>query len=216
MLKNSLIVTGIGTDVGKTVVAAILVRLFRAEYWKPIECGGSDTEMIRSLASRSCIHPPRYALKKSCSPHLASLEEKRVIEPRQLIPPKTKRPLIIETAGGILVPLSFKILTIDLYKEWPCHWIVVTRPYVGSINHTLLTLEVLKQKGVSPLALIFNGKNRSTEEAILAFSPIPSFGPLYEEPKINSKTIQKYATLWKRSPLYTKIEAMFGTPLPQL
>lgn len=214
-------VTGTGPDVGKTVVASILVAMFEADYWKPIECGSvetSDTETVKKLIETpSCVHPPAYAFKKASSPHEAAEEEKIAIDRHQIVFPNSKRPLVIETAGGILVPLTLETLALDVYRSWPCLWIVVTRHYIGSINHTLLTLEALKQRGIRPLALVFNGvKNQGTEEALSHFSHIPLLGRLEPEPAITLNTIKRYATLWKRSPLYKKISNIFGTHSPLL
>lgn len=200
---HRIIVAGTGPDVGKTVVSAILTTLFQGEYWKPIQCGeeeSSDTAIMKRLidSKKHRIHHPAYSLKTPVSPHHAARIENISINPYLIIPPETKRTLIIESVGGVLVPLSKAELTLDLFKLWNCRWIIVSRHYLGSINHTLLTIEVLKQRGIEVNGVIFNGEhNVDSEEAILKISHLPSLGRLLPEKQINAETIQRYAELWK-------------------
>jgi dethiobiotin synthetase len=112
--------------------------------------------------------------------------------------PKTTRPLVIEGVGGILVPLTLNTLTIDLFQSWKCQWIIVSKHYLGSINHTLLTIESLKQRRIPLLGIIFNGEpNPDSEKAILTVSKLPCLGRLQPEKHLNFQTIQKYAAEWK-------------------
>lgn len=198
---HKIIVTGCGTGVGKTVVSAIVTTALEASYWKPIECGESDTETIKALipSTKISIYPPTYSLKAAVSPHHAARLEDVQIDQQRINPPQTDNPLVIETAGGILVPLNRHQLTLDLFKEWKALWVVVSHLYLGSINHTLLTLEVLKQHQIHPLALIFNGTpNPDSEEAILHFSKVPCLGRLLPEPTLDSNIITNYANRWKQ------------------
>lgn len=215
-MHKNILVTGIGTDVGKTVVSAILVELFQADYWKPIECGESDSKRIQEWIPSARVHVPKYRFKKGCSPHQAALEENKPIDPACITRPETSSTLIIETVGGVLVPLSLRTLAIDLYRSWPSIWIIVIRPYIGSINHALLTLAFLKQNHISPFGLIYSGKNEMTEKAISSFSDIPVIASLEDEHLINSKTIQKYAVQWENLPFYKKILNLSGTHLHPL
>lgn len=188
---DKLIITGCGTDVGKTVISAIVATALNGEYWKPIECGGSDTSVIQSLTSQP-VHPPAYVFKAPLSPHAAARLENREIDIARIRPPQTIRPLIIETAGGVLVPLNEKTLALDLFDSWNAAWIIVSRSYLGSINHTLLTLEALRKQNVR--GIIFNG---GPNPIIQQFSKVPCLGILPEVPTINKTLIEKYAQLWK-------------------
>jgi dethiobiotin synthetase len=198
-----IIVAGIGTGVGKTVVAAILTTCLQGEYWKPIQCGDeeySDTVMMKKLIDTTMypIHESTYSLQAPLSPHHAARLEKISICLESIIPPQTTRPLIIESVGGIFVPLTAKTLSFDLFKSWNAPWIVVSSHYLGSINHTLLTLDALKRNNISIAGIVFNGHpNNVSESAILEFSQVPVLGRLLPESNINPQTIQRYAKLWQ-------------------
>jgi dethiobiotin synthetase len=181
----NIIITGCGTDVGKTTVSMLLVEKLGADYWKPIESGSdSDTENIRKRFPDR-VHPPAYTFKNPVSPHHAARIENRVIDPLQIMIPQTERSLIIETAGGIFVPLNAKLLSIDLFASWEAEWIIVSRHYLGSINHTLLTIGGLRARGVAIRGIIFNGEpNPDSEEAILNFSHLPCLGRLLPEKEV--------------------------------
>jgi dethiobiotin synthetase len=200
---KKIIVAGCGTGVGKTLVSAILVSALKGAYWKPVQCGeacseDSDTGLVRNLCGAAKIYPPVYDLKAPVSPHHAARLENTRIETARIIPPVTTLPLIIESVGGVLVPLNQKELTQDLFSSWEAIWFVVSRHYLGSINHTLLTLEILKRRGISVHSLVFNGKpNPDTEEAILHFSKVPNHFRLIPEAEIHKKTIERYADLWQ-------------------
>lgn len=192
-----IIVAGSGTNVGKTVVSAILSLILQADYWKPIECGSSDTKTIKKWIAPSKVHRPIYSFKAPFSPHHAARLENQTIQVDQITPPITAKPLIIESVGGIFVPLTTKILTIDLFASWHFSWILVSKHYLGSINHTLLTVQALKERNISLLGIIFNGTpNPDSETAILENSHIPFLGRLLPE-RINLKTLQRYAKQWQ-------------------
>lgn len=200
---NKFIVAGIGTEVGKTVVSAILTTCLEGEYWKPIQCGNEedlDTVLMKKLIDAALypIHESAYTLKAPLSPHHAARIENISICVEKIVPPQTTRPLIIESAGGIFVPLTAKTLSFDLFKSWNIPWIVVSRHYLGSINHTLLTFDALKRNNISVAGVVFNGHpNHDSENAILEFSQVPILGRLLPESNINQQTIQRYAKLWK-------------------
>lgn len=175
----SFLVAGIGTDAGKTTASAFLATLLGADYWKPIECGESDTKRVEKWLGVERVHPPAYSFKAPLSPHHAARLENRTINPESIIPPKTERPLIIEGVGGIFTPLTSDLLAIDLFAAWDYPWIVVSRHYVGSINHTLLTLEALKRRNIVVAGIIFNGEpNPDSEKVILDIGGLPSLGRL--------------------------------------
>ncbi len=206
---HRIMVAGIGTDVGKTIVSTILTTLLKGDYWKPIQCGdeeNSDTATVKRWldTARHTIHPPAYSLKAPLSPHHAAHLENTLIRLDSIILPQTTRPLIIEGVGGILVPLTPKISSLDLFKSWDCKWVVVSMHYLGSINHTLLTLEVLKKLCLPILGIIFNGEpNPDSESAILEISQAPVLGKLLPEDNLNLQTIQRYANQWQ--PLFSKL-----------
>lgn len=199
---HKILVAGIDTGVGKTVVSAILTVLFQADYWKPIQSGEeeiSDTVLMKKWLSstKHTIHPPTYSLKHRLSPHHAARLENISIKKDAFIFPQTKRHLIVEGAGGVLVPLTTKILTLDLFQAWGCAWVIVSKHYLGSINHTLLTIDALKRRHISLLGLIFNGApNPDTEAAILEQSQLPLLGRVLPETHWNLNIFQTYAKQW--------------------
>jgi dethiobiotin synthetase len=199
---NRIIIAGIGTDVGKTVVAAVITTLLNGDYWKPIQCGSEedlDSVVIKKLINtdQHHVYEPIYSFKKPLSPHHAARLEQVVINPNTITPPDSTRPLIIEGIGGIFTPLNTQILSGDLFASWNGQWIIVSKNYLGSINHTLLTIEALKSRNVLIAGLIFNGEpNPDTESIILNFSELPFLGRLLPEQHINKKTIQRYVKKW--------------------
>jgi dethiobiotin synthetase len=200
---HKIIVAGSGTDVGKTVVSAILTTLMEGDYWKPVQCGEerySDTIAMKKLINTTNhhIYSPAYSLKTPLSPHHAARLENIAINVEAIIPPQTTRPLIIESVGGIFVPLSTKVLTIDLFESWNCKWVIVSKHYLGSINHTLLTIDALKRRTIPLVGMIFNGEpNPDSEAAILDISKLPLLGRLLPEKNLNPHTIQRYAKQWR-------------------
>lgn len=200
---QKIIVAGSGTNVGKTIVSAILTTLLAGDYWKPIQCCSaneeSDTAVMKKMidTTKHCIYPPTYALKSSLSPHHAARLEGISIHLGAITAPQTTRPLIIEGVGGIFVPTSTKALSFDLFKRWNSPWIIVSKHYLGSINHTLLTIDALKRQGIAIAGLIFNGEpNRDSEAAILEISQLALLGRLLPEATIDQQTIQRYAKQW--------------------
>lgn len=202
---SKFIVAGCGTEVGKTVVAAILTTLLEGEYWKPIQSGpacDSDTAVVARLldTTKHRIHPPAYSLEAPVSPHHAARLEGRTIDVAAISLPQTSKNLVIESVGGIFVPLTPTVLSIDLFSQWACRWIVVSKHYLGSINHTLLTIEALKRKRVNIAGIVFNGEvNVDSECAILHFSALPCLGRVLPERELNLKIIQRYAQQWQRN-----------------
>jgi dethiobiotin synthetase len=208
MIKQAILVAGIGTGVGKTVVAAILVKMLRAEYWKPISCGKweeRDTQTMQNLVGTSTVrcHPEAYHFSAPLSPHHAAALEHSRVSLAHVTLPVTKERLIIESVGGILVPLNERDLSVDLFREWDCSWILVSRNYLGSINHTLLTIEVLRRSGVDLIGMVFNGpENRQTEEWITRHTQLPVLGVVREEEKIDPSVISKYGEQWQKHPFW--------------
>ncbi len=191
-------ITGIGTDVGKTFAAAILVEALQADYWKPIQAGNlgnTDTMKIRSLVSnaQSQFYPETYRLSKPMSPHAAAVADGIQIDRANLILPDTSNTLIIEGAGGLMVPLNNRFLVIDLIEQFKAEVILVSRNYLGSINHTLLSVAALNNKNIPIRGIIFNGNSTSsTEEYILNYTGLKCLLRIDEENNINKATILKY------------------------
>lgn len=199
---NKIVIAGIGTEVGKTVVSAIITTKLLGDYWKPIQSGieNSDTDEVAKFIdlSKHKIFPPTYSLKAPLSPHHAARLEGIAIDLKKIIPPKTNKPLIIEMAGGIFTPINHHTLNIDLFSSWKATWILVSKNYLGSINHTLLTIEALQTRNIPLLGIIFNGKsNPDTENTILEISKIPVLGRLLPESQINQSITQRYAKKWQ-------------------
>ncbi|MCF6223574.1 MAG: dethiobiotin synthase [Flavobacteriaceae bacterium] len=199
---KKIFITGIGTDVGKTLVSAIVVEALKADYWKPIQAGdleSSDTSKVKNLISnsRSKFHKNSYALNTAMSPHAAAEIDKVNIDINKIKAPKTSNILIIEGAGGLLVPLNNKDTILDLIED-DFKVIIVSRHYLGSINHTLLTVAMLKQKGIKISGIIYSGdKNTTTEDIINKHTNIPVIGRIEEENRIDRNVIKKYANLFK-------------------
>jgi len=191
-------VTGIGTDVGKTVVAAILTEALEADYWKPVQAGdlnNSDTIKVKNLISntKTVFHPEAYQLTQPMSPHAAAEIDNVRIEIDKIEIPQTNNNLIVEGAGGLMVPLNDKDLIIDLIKKLDLEVILVSQNYLGSINHTLLSIEVLKAKGINIAGIIFNGeKNEATESYILKYTGIKYLGALSQHKTINKEVVLSY------------------------
>jgi dethiobiotin synthetase len=197
-----LFITGISTDVGKTIASAIIVEALEADYWKPIQSGDllhCDTDKVKSLISnsKSQFYPNSYALKTAASPHLAAQLDGINIELKKVIEPKTQNHLVIEGAGGLFVPLNETDCVIDLIKT-DYKVIVVSRHYLGSINHTLLTIEALKARNVTVAGIIFSGdENKSTEEIILSKTKINFIGRINQEPYFDKNVVKEYAHLFR-------------------
>ncbi len=169
---TALVVTGTDTDVGKTVFAAALASALHAHYWKPVQAGlddGSDAQRVARLADLgpAQILPEAYRLTTPCSPHRAAEIDGVAIDLGRLAPPAV-RPLVIEGAGGALVPLTRTCLYADLFARWGLPVVVVARTGLGTINHSLLTIEALRARGVPILGVAFSGDAVEDSEATIA------------------------------------------------
>ncbi|RNC92488.1 MAG: dethiobiotin synthase [Allomuricauda sp.] len=196
-----LFVTGISTEVGKTITSAILVEALQADYWKPIQAGdldNSDSHKINQLISnkKTKIHPNSYALKTPMSPHAAAEIDGVEIDLSSIVEPETDNHLVIEGAGGLLVPLNDTDTIFDLIR--PAYKVVVvSRHYLGSINHSLLTLNALKDKGFKP-GIIFSGnEHKTTESIILKKTNAVFLGRINEERRFDKTKVLDYAKKFK-------------------
>ncbi|TKS57545.1 dethiobiotin synthase [Mesohalobacter halotolerans] len=197
-------ITGIGTDVGKTVASAIVVKALQADYWKPIQAGDleySDTHKVKAMVNDETIHYHKnaYALKTPMSPHAAAEIDGLQININQITRPKTSQPLVIEGAGGILVPLNSKNTIADLITK-DDKIILVSRHYLGSINHSLLSLECLKKRGFENIGIIFSGNEHpTTEDIILSKTSAKCIGRINEEQEFTPQIIARYAKTFREN-----------------
>ena len=158
---EKLFVTGIGTGIGKTICSAVLTAYFNADYWKPVQSGDlkqTDSMMIKHLVEAPVvIHPERYSLELAASPHKSAAKENLTIHLEDFQLPETNNSLIVEGAGGLCVPLSDDVYIIDLIKKLGLPAVLVAKDYLGCINHTLLSLEMLRKNKIPLAYFIFNG-----------------------------------------------------------
>ncbi|HEY0246392.1 MAG TPA: dethiobiotin synthase [Mucilaginibacter sp.] len=202
--KQPLFITGIGTGIGKTIISAILTEKLKADYWKPVQSGDlhdSDTLKVKSLISNttSVFHPETYQLTQPFSPHKSAALDGIKIELQKFALPVTNNQLLIEGAGGLMVPLNNELLMIHLIRHLNAKVILVSQNYLGSINHTLLSIQALKQHEIAIEGLVFNGdKDESSEDYILRYSGVKLLGHLPMLATINKATIKmssNYITL---------------------
>jgi dethiobiotin synthetase len=198
----NIFITGISTDVGKTVCASIFTEALQADYWKPIQAGDldfGDSQRVQNYISnkKTVFHKNAYALKTPASPHFSAQIDGIVIKLGEIIRPKTNNHLVIEGAGGVFVPLNDTDCVIDLIEQND-KVVVVSRHYLGSINHTLLTIEALKNRGLCVAGILFSGnKHPSTESIIAQKTGIKIIGRIDEEPYFDQNVILEYADLFR-------------------
>ena len=163
------IVTGTGTGIGKTVFAAALAGALGAVYWKPVQAGlegESDSETVARLSGRPVL-PEAYRLALAASPHRAAAEEGIRIDLDRLVLPETNEPLVVEGAGGLMVPLNDETLFIDLFARWRAPLVLCAATALGTINHSLLSLEAIRRRDIPLLGIAFIGGAQPESEAII-------------------------------------------------
>ncbi len=190
---SALVVAGTDTGVGKTVFSAALAGALRAAYWKPVQAGldgESDSDIVARLAGLEPerILPEAFRLKAPASPHLAAQLDGLAIVPDKLDSPPAPRPLVIETAGGVMTPLTLQTTNADLLARWRLPVIVVARTTLGTINHSLLTLEALRRRGAPVLGVAFIGEEDTEAQSAIArmgetriLGRLPQLSPLTRE-----------------------------------
>lgn len=200
-LPARLIVAGIGTEIGKTVSSAVLVEALQADYWKPVQSGGlddSDTDTVRRLISntKSYFHPEAYRLTQPLSPHAAAEIDGVTIDLAKFNLPETENSLVVELAGGLMVPLNDHELTIDLVQKLVLPVVLVSRNYLGSINHTLLSVEACRSRNIPLVGILFNGPTvPASESFILSYTGLPCIGRIGQESVVTKDVISRYARL---------------------
>ena len=212
--SNALVICGTDTDVGKTVVSALVVQGLGATYWKPVQSGlegGGDSGRLQALLQLPATRllPEAYRLQTPVSPHWAAELEGITIDPARLALPAVAGALVVETAGGLLVPLRRDWLQIDQLAAWGLPVLLVARSGLGTLNHTLLSVQALRQRSIPLLGLVLNGPlhpdNPSTLAA-LAQAPV-----LAQLPPLEPLTASGLAAQWQAQDLGRTLKAAMGT-----
>lgn len=197
-------VTGIDTNIGKTVVSAILTEALEADYFKPVQAGdleNSDRKTVQSLISnsKSKFWDENFALSEPMSPHAAAEIDGIEISVKDIVYPETDNHLIVEGAGGLMVPINHTETYLDIIRESGMETVVVSKNYLGSINHTLLTIKTLQAYNIPIKGIIFNGPiQTSSEKVILEMTGVHYLGRILEEENIDPITVKQYADFFKK------------------
>ncbi|QNJ97277.1 dethiobiotin synthase [Constantimarinum furrinae] len=200
MKNNTYFITGISTEVGKTIVSAMVTEALMADYWKPVQAGeleNPDSGKVKDLISnsKSEFHKSAFELTSPMSPHAAAQVDGVSISLKSIHRPSTTNHLVIEGAGGLLVPINDKETMVDLIQP-DDKVILVSRHYLGSINHTLLSIELLKQRNLEVFGIIFSGsEHKSTESVIAKMTGVPILGRIDEEPYFDKNVVAEYAEI---------------------
>ncbi len=183
-MSRKLVIVGTDTGVGKTVFSAALVSALNAFYWKPVQAGldgETDSQCVARLAGASParILAEAWRLKLPASPHLSARAEGVEIDPSRLAPPDVDGTLVIETAGGVMTPLTDRALTIDLLARWRLPTVLVARTALGTINHSLLTIEALRRRDIPIEGVVFVGdEEREPQRTIARMGAVRALGRL--------------------------------------
>lgn len=198
--RRGVFITGTDTGVGKTLVSALFTLAWNAEYWKPLQTGladePGDTETVASLASLSAerVHPPAYALQASLSPWAAAVLENVALDWRSLRLPTTEAPLVVEGAGGLYVPVAEDCMMIDLIGRLGLPVVLTARSTLGTINHTLLSLQALRQAGITVLGVVLNGPlNPCNKDAIERFGQVEVLAQIPTMERVDAQTVRALA-----------------------
>ena len=195
MSAKGLFITGIGTDVGKTVASAVITKALEADYWKPAQCGdldNSDSIKIARLTGLKTL-PEAYRLQAPMSPHAAADLEGIELSIDEIQLPESENTIAVEGAGGVMVPFNSKETYLDFMVKLNLPVVLVTRHYLGSINHTMLSWKVLKESGLNVVAVVISGTpHESTESHFEAVMDVP-FIRINELEEVNSSTIAEEA-----------------------
>jgi dethiobiotin synthetase len=205
---SSVVVAGTDTGIGKTIFSAGLTQALKATYWKPVQAGieeETDTECVARLSGQPTL-PEAHRLIMPASPHLAAESEGLTLNPSALTPPQTEGPLVIEGAGGLLVPLNRETLYIDVFADWQRPVILCARTQLGTINHSLLSLSALQGLGCPVVGIAFIGDPEpEVEQTIVDFSGVKHLGRL---PRLDPLTNETLAEAFENIDVQTICEAM--------
>lgn len=201
MEKTQLFISGIGTEIGKTVVSSIFVKAFNAHYWKPVQSGELDHSDSQKVQKLSSSHPDkilseRFRLKSPLSPHTSAEIDGINIQLQDFSLPSIDNHLIIEGAGGLMVPLNQKDLLIDLIALLNIPVVLVSQNYLGSINHTILSYEALNARNIPIAGLVFNGPRNDSGKAFIAnYTRLPILLEINQEDEVNASMVNHYARI---------------------
>ena len=201
-MGNAIAILGIHTGIGKTIASAVIAEATGADYWKPVQAGleERDTTLVAQLLTNGAerVHREAVTLSRPMSPHAAAEAEGVVIDYTGFTWPQTDKPLLVETAGGILSPMSSTTTMADFVAHYQLPAILIVQNYLGSINHTLLSIEVLRNRNIKLLGIVINGvPERSSETFIEHYAGIPILTRIPHFNKLNNETIRGYATAIK-------------------
>lgn len=200
MKQKNIIIAGIHTDVGKSVVAGIVTEALSGYYWKPVQCGKKlDRKWVEARLSIKQSFVENFCFSTPCSPHLAARRENLHIDKRKFVLPNCKGYLIIEGTGGLLAPLNEKETWADAAMHWEAKWILVHRHYLGSLNHFLLTIEAMRMRNLPLVGVVFNNLGDfATEQMLLEKANTICLGRLTWEKNLSAKKLQEIAQEWKQ------------------
>ncbi len=207
------IICGTDTDVGKTLISTFFVRGLGSYYWKPIQSGtkdGTDSQFVKKIGGikNEKILKESYIFKTPVSPHWAAEIDNTTISNKLLNIPKIEGSLVIETAGGLMVPITRNFLQIDQIKIWDLPVILVCRSSLGTLNHTLLSIEALKKRDIKILGLVINGKKHlDNPKTLKDFSHLPIIA---EFPLINNISKSKLDILWQDLKIKRNLDLIFN------
>ena len=210
------IICGTDTDIGKTLISSFFVRGLNSFYWKPIQSGlesQTDSQTVQTLAqvSKDKIIKEAYVFTKPLSPHWAAEIDQKTINFKMLRLPKVNGPLIVETAGGLMVPITRNFLQINQIKQWNLPVILVCKSSLGTLNHTLLSIEALKRRNIEILGLVVNGeKHLDNPKTLVEFSGIPL---ITEFPHIKKIDSNNFDILWKELDIKNKLISLLNAKI---
>ena len=197
-MNNAIAIAGIHTDIGKTIASAVIAEAIGADYWKPVQAGKDqrDTLLVRQLLTNGDgrAHDEAIVLSKPMSPHAAAAIDKVDIDYKSFVWPKTDKTLLVETAGGVLSPMSANSTMADFISHYQMPTLLVSLNYLGSINHTLMSVEVLKSRGIKLVGIVMNGvEDTATETFIKRYAQVPVFSRIPYVNSMDSETVRKHA-----------------------
>ncbi|MBA3828074.1 MAG: dethiobiotin synthase [Taibaiella sp.] len=204
-MNKRIAIAGIHTDIGKTIASAVIAEAIGADYWKPLQAGNleqSDTIVVRSLLGNknSIVHKEAVRLTQPLSPHAAAAIDGKTIDYKGFTWPATLNTLLIETAGGLLSPVSEHNTVADFIQYYQLPALLVSKNYLGSINHTLLSIEVMKARNIPILGIIMNGdSNGASEQFITTYTQIPIIATIPKMEELNIASIYQCAARIKES-----------------
>ena len=210
------IICGTDTDIGKTLISSFFVKGLNSFYWKPIQSGielQTDSQTVEKLAqvSKEKIIKEAYVFTKPLSPHWAAEIDQKIINFNKLRLPKVQDSLIVETAGGLMVPITRNFLQIDQIKQWNLPVILVCKSSLGTLNHTLLSIEALQRRNIEILGLVVNGeKHMDNPKTLVDFSGIPLIA---EFPYINKMDSNNLDILWKELDIKNKLISLLNSKI---